>query len=185
MKNIVGGLCFCGTTWNWSDEKLHLFILITILIGKIFDDMVNNVQVSSHCQWYKGVFSESTVQQVNIVRVLVLGQGVFKVMMRRKGMFTWTHKLPGSEFINVFCDKCSRWIFSISDWSHDLKQCGNKSMDLTSFPMKNTIYQQSIVHISGFFRFKFIKFCNVHLPLHQFPVVFLLNLLWDLQNLFL
>ena len=67
--------------------------------------------------------------------------------------------------------------FSKSDQSRDLKHHrGDKSLDLSSFPMKNPIFQQSIVNISGSLRFQFVKFCNVHLPLHLFPVVIFDNL---------
>ena len=64
--------------------------------------------------------------------------------------------------------------FSMWDWSHDLKHHGHKSMDISSFPMRNPIFQQSIVNISGFLKFKIIKFCNVHIPLHLFPVIILI-----------
>ena len=43
----------------------------------------------------------------------------------------------------------------------------DKSLDLSSFPMKNPIFQQSIVNISGSLKFKFLKFCNVHLRLND------------------
>ena len=76
------------------------------------------------------------------------------------------------------------WIFEV-DQSSDLKHRGDKSLDLSSFPMKNLIFQQSIVNISGSLKFKFIKFCDVHLPLHLFPVVIFYNLQWNLQNLLL
>ena len=77
--------------------------------------------------------------------------------------------------------------FSKSDHSRDLKHRGDKSLDLLSFPMKNLIFQQSIVNISESLKLKFVKFCDVHLPLHLFPVVFFYtsNLQWNLQNLLL
>ena len=60
--------------------------------------------------------------------------------------------------------------------SRDLKHHGDKSLDLSSFPMKNPIFQLFIVNILGSLKFKFVKFCNVHLPLHLFPLVFLVHL---------
>ena len=59
----------------------------------------------------------------------------------------------------------------MSDGSRDLKLRGDKSLDLSSSPMKNPIFQQSIVNISGSLELKFLKFSNVHLPVHLFPVV--------------
>ena len=44
--------------------------------------------------------------------------------------------------------------FSKSDQSSDLKHHGDKSLDLSSFPMKNPIFQQSIINISGSLKFK-------------------------------
>ena len=76
-------------------------------------------------------------------------------------------------------------VFSKSDRSLDLKHRGDKSLDLSSFPTKNPIFQQSIVNISESFKFKFVKFCDVHLPLHLFPVVIFENMQRDLQNLLL
>ena len=75
--------------------------------------------------------------------------------------------------------------FSKSDRSRDLKHRGDKSLDLSSFPMKNPIFQQSIVNISGSLKFKLIKFCDVHLPLHLFSVVIFDNVQRDLQNFLL
>ena len=72
--------------------------------------------------------------------------------------------------------------FSKSDQSRDLKHRGDKSWDLSSFTMKNPIFQQSIVNISGSLEFKFLNFCNFHLPLHLFPVVIFDYLPWDLQK---
>ena len=48
--------------------------------------------------------------------------------------------------------------FSKSGRSRDLKQWGDKSLDLSAFPMKNPIFQQSIVNISGSLKFKFVRF---------------------------
>ena len=66
--------------------------------------------------------------------------------------------------------------FSKSGRSRDLKHGGDKSLDLSSFLMKIPIFQQSIVNILGSLKSKFIKFFNVHLPRHQFPVVVFDNL---------
>ena len=76
-------------------------------------------------------------------------------------------------------------LFSKLDLSHDLKHRGDKSLDLSSFLMKNPIFQQSIVNISGSLKFKFVKFCDVHLPLHLLPVVIFENMQPDLQYLLL
>ena len=65
-----------------------------------------------------------------------------------------------------FCYTRTETEFSKSDRSRDLKHLGDKSLDFSLFPMKNPIFQQSIVNISGSLEFKFYKFCNVDLPLH-------------------
>ena len=76
--------------------------------------------------------------------------------------------------LNVSWD-LSDSVFSKSDRSRDLQHRGDKSLDLLSFPMKNPIFQQSIVNISGSLKLKF-KFCDVHLLLHLFPVVIFENM---------
>ena len=75
--------------------------------------------------------------------------------------------------------------FSKSDQSRDLKHRRDQSLDLSSFRMKNPIFQLSIVNLLGSIKFKFVKFCSVHLPLHLFPVVIFDNLSCYLQNLLL
>ena len=72
---------------------------------------------------------------------------------------------------NIFKTTTPHIPFLKSDRSRDLQHRGDKSLDLLSFPMKNPIFQQSIVNISGPLKLKFVKFCNIHLPLHLFPVV--------------
>ena len=66
--------------------------------------------------------------------------------------------------INMAYHSANTTVFSKSDRSRDLKHREDKSLDLSSFPTKNPIFQLSIFNISGSLKFKFVKFCNVHLP---------------------
>ena len=94
---------------------------------------------------------------------------------------------PDTEPI-LWCTELDAVIFLFycvnNSWS-DFKHRRDKSLDLSSLPMKNPIFQQSIVTRSGTLKFKFVKFCDVYIPLHLFPVVIFFNLKWDLQNLLL
>ena len=49
-----------------------------------------------------------------------------------------------------------------------LKHRGDKSLDLSSFPIWNPKFQHSTFNTSGFPKFKFVNIYKVHLPLHIF-----------------
>ena len=90
-------------------------------------------------------------------------------VQRRHLHIVKTAYLPQNTCFKSFKSKIEEGFLSKflkSDRSCDLKHHGDKSLDLSSFPMKNLIFQQSIVNIAGSLEFKFLKFCNVHLPLH-------------------
>ena len=125
-------------------EPTYDVVKSAILNGKIITNLDPSVQSKlQHCATYCSMCRASALDHMYRVCLscFAFAPHVFYLtfLICHRGQFrscvcsTVTH-------LDVF-EIC--W-FSMSDWSHDLKLCRDKSLDLSSFPMKNPMLQQSI-----------------------------------------